>query len=472
VQVQKRGLAFFGVVRELHKAGYDLEAVLATLLAHPRGVHSKYGARLETELRRVWDKLGGNADQVAFQEPQWPDPLGLDATSGLAGEFLALVMPHTEADKAALLFQFLAAFGNVIGLGPHYLIESDRHPARLNVVLVGITAKGRKGTSVGRVRALFGLVDPIWESTCIASGLASGEGLIFAVRDPTIDKDGTETDPGAADKRLLALSSEFAGLLRIMSRPGNSLSPVIRDAWDRDSLRSLTKNSPLRASGVHISQIGHATTEELRQYLDRTECANGYANRHLFVCVRRSRLLPDGGGQINWQPLADRLRNTVTWARAVGLVTMTDDASVLWHHVYPALSAERFGLFGAIVARAEAQVIRLALIYALLDRSERIGAVHLRAALECWRYAEDSARYVFGESLGDPTADTILDALRQEPDGLTRTQISDLFNRNLPARELDRGLLVLHRAGLATRHELPTPHRSTTVWKATRHARV
>src|SRR5262249_19864485 len=160
----------------------------------------------------------------------------------------------------------------------------------------------------GRVRALFRLVDPIWESNCIASGLASGEGLISAVRDAATDKDGNISDPGVADKRLLALSSEFAGLLRILGRPGNSLSPVIRDAGHRDALRSLTKKPPPRATAVHISQIGHATAEELRQHLDRTECANGYANRHLFVCVRRSRLLPDGGGRIDWKPLTDQLR--------------------------------------------------------------------------------------------------------------------------------------------------------------------
>jgi hypothetical protein len=117
VHPQKRGWAFFNVVRELHEAGHEFDAVLTTLRAHPNGVHAKYGRRLETELQRVWAKLGDNADEVAFQEPQWPAPLGPEALYGLAGKFLKLVRPQTEADIAGLLFQFLTAFGNVIGPG-------------------------------------------------------------------------------------------------------------------------------------------------------------------------------------------------------------------------------------------------------------------------------------------------------------------------------------------------------------------
>ena len=43
----------------------------------------------------------------------WPRPLGEAAYYGLAGEFVRLVEPHTEADPASLLVQLLAATGNV-----------------------------------------------------------------------------------------------------------------------------------------------------------------------------------------------------------------------------------------------------------------------------------------------------------------------------------------------------------------------
>src|SRR5262249_15896354 len=140
----------------------------------------------------------------------------------------------------------------------------------------------------------------------IESGLSSGEGVIWAVRDSTkrMVKEGKgaqanmveeEIDPGVSDKRLLVAESEFAGGLRVMGREGNILSRVLRDAWDRGDLGTMTKNSPARATGACISVIGHITQTELRQCLDKTEMANGFGNRILFACVRRSKRLPFGG---------------------------------------------------------------------------------------------------------------------------------------------------------------------------------
>ncbi len=41
-------------------------------------------------------------------------------------------------------------------------------------------------------------------------------------------------------------------------------------------------------------------------------------------------------------------------------------------------------------------MIRLALLYALLDSSDNIRSEHLKAAVAFWKYAEDSARLIFG----------------------------------------------------------------------------
>jgi hypothetical protein len=56
--IKRRGKRFFDVIRYLHGKGQIFAAVLATLQAHPGGVHSKYAGRLPVELQRVWDKLG------------------------------------------------------------------------------------------------------------------------------------------------------------------------------------------------------------------------------------------------------------------------------------------------------------------------------------------------------------------------------------------------------------------------------
>ncbi len=394
--------------------------------------------------------------------PSWPEPLGEAAYHGIAGEFVRLVAPHTEADPAALLSQFLTHSGNVIGRSSYFVAEADRHYTNIFVTLVGETSKGRKGTSHGQVLARSSAVDSTWSKDRIMSGLSSGEGLIWQVRDEIIKREhikekgrvvGYEdviADPGVDDKRLLVFESELASTLRVLDRDGNKLSAIIRQAWDLGDLRTLTKHTPAKATGAHISIVGHITISELRRYLDRTEVGNGFANRFLWICVRRANVLPEGGElhTVDFADFQKRLTVAVEHARKAGELRRDEEARALWCEVYEKLSEGRPGLLGAVTSRAEAQVMRLACIYALLDCDNQIGLPHLQAALEVWRYANDSARYIFGNDLGDPVADEILRALRANLEGLTRTQIHGLFSRH-NSEGVGRALGSLHGLGLA-----------------------
>lgn len=417
-------------------------------------------ARKEEELAP--ERPAQNQDEAIITN-SWPVKPADEAFHGLAGDIVRAIEPHTEADPAALLSQFLVAFGNVIGLNPYFMAEADRHGMNLFITLVGETAKGRKGTSRGHVQRLFKSVASEWAKECTAYGLSSGEGLIWAVRDaieklePIRDKGaitGYQTviiDPGIEDKRLLVFESELASVLKVMGREGNTLSAIIRQAWDSGELKTLTKNSPAKASGAHISLIGHITKDELLRHLDNTETANGFANRFLWFCVKRSKTLPEGGriNEVDFAPILRRLSEAVEFARTVGEIKRDDEARALWCEVYPDLSEGKPGLLGAVTARAEAQVMRLSCIYALLDCSPAVGKEHLLAALALWEYAEASARYIFGGSLGDPVADRVLRALRTIPGGLTRTEIRDLFGRNMNGRRIDRALTSLLERALA-----------------------
>jgi hypothetical protein len=126
---------------------------------------------------------------------------------------------------------------------------------------------------------------------------------------------------------------------------------------------------------------------------------------------------------------------------------MNEPAQALWRTSYPALSSGAQGLLAHITSRAEAQAVRLALVYALLDRAETIDAVHLEAALAAWRYCEASARYIFGDLLGDPAADVILQALRQNSAGLSKNSIFELFQNHLRAPAVNAALGLLLRTG-------------------------
>jgi hypothetical protein len=408
-------------------------------------------------------------------EDDWPEPMELAAFHGLLGAAVGEIMPHTEADPHGLLLQLLAFVGNTIGRGPHYRVGPAQHATNIYLLLAGATSRARKGTAEAEVRALFA-VDTFdqWLTNSVQAGLSSGEGLVHAVRDERWGRnkkgEAELLDEGVAEKRLLVVESEFASVLTVMRREGNTLSPVLRVAWDRGTLQTMTRNSPLKATGALISLVGHTTIDELRSGVDRIALTNGLLNRFLFAVVRRARLLPHGSrpDQVKLQQIGEQLGEAVRAARLVEAVHMTDEAAALWTSIYPVLTADHPGLFGSLIARAEAHVMRLALLYALADQRQSIEPVHLQAALAVWKFSETSARVLFGDMIGDPVADTILQALKDAGSvGMSRRDLILLFNRNVDAGRIQRALHLLSRQGRA-RRSTPVrpgmPGRPAEVW--------
>jgi hypothetical protein len=189
----------------------------------------------------------------------------------------------------------------------------------------------------------------------------------------------------------------------------------------------------------------------LEGLLTETAAANGFGNRNLWACVRRSNVLPEGGylAGVNLSDILLRLRNAIDFARTVHEIKRDERARAIWSTVYEQLSEGKPGLFGAVTGRAEAQTMRLACTYALLDCSVVVCAEHLMAALAVWEYCEASARFIFGEALGDKTSDEILRLLRSGPDGVTRTEIREHFGRHKLSEEIGRALDLLQEHGLA-----------------------
>ena len=400
----------------------------------------------------------------------WPARIAEQALHGPAGEFVRLVEPHTEADPVALLVQLLVSFGVAAGRHAHLRIEASHHYPNEFCVLVGASSKGRKGSSWDHVETLLAAADHEFVSGRLVSGLSSGEGLIAEVRDPL---DDTDTN-APADKRLLVLEPEFAQVMKVLAREGNTLSPVIRNGWDGKRLQALVRNAPLRASSAHIGIVAHITKDELLRYLNATELANGFFNRFLLVAAKRSKLLPFGGAlaEQHLDRVKHKLLAALAHARTSRQLTFDTEARERYCSIYEQLSAPQPGMFGAATGRAEAHTIRLALIYALLDRAHAIALPHLEAALAVWRYARDSTRWVFGDTLGDPTADDIWTLAKGRTHGISRTEVRDLFSRNKKAREIDRALTALVDAGRLQRQQGHdrTTGRPAEIWIPVPHA--
>ncbi|MCA2962749.1 MAG: DUF3987 domain-containing protein [Acidobacteriaceae bacterium] len=428
----------------------------ASVCKWPPGPSPEFGGPVEQNVE--------SPSSEAAEPDYWPEPLNNLAFIGLAGDVVRMIEPHTESDPAALLFQFLAMFGNIIGRKPYWMVEDTRHFTNIFTCIVGDTAKARKGTGFDRVRKVFEGVDPEWDGRVLA-GLSSGEGLIWAVRDPIIDMvpvkekgkppvyEEQMVDSGVQDKRLLVVEAEFARVLNAGQRQGNTLTAVMREAWDGRRLGLLTKAKAATCKEPHVSIISHITRAELLRCLTDTEAANGYANRFLFVCARRSKSLPFGGERLDYEPIHSRLRTVIATARDIDEVGLDADAREIWQANYDELSNGEEGLLGMVAARAEAHVRRLACLYALLDESAVVTKAHLLAALACWKYAHQSCKAIFGDALGDPTADEILALLKRSPDGVPRTEISNHLQRHKKREDIAAALQTLLRTNRA-RHEI------------------
>jgi hypothetical protein len=435
----------------------------------------------------------GDQDEP-IPERKWPSPPSMDAFHGAAGELALGVKPFTEADPVGILAQTLIAFGNMVGRSPCFYVGATRHGLNEFVCTAGPTGQGRKGTAKDVVTYVFSAVDSAWHDNCIQGGLASGEGLIWAIRDPIYKKEPIKdkgriidyqdllVDEGVADKRLLCIETEFGGTLKILAREGNTLSAVMRQAWDNGFLRNMTKGSPAKSTGGHVSMIVHVTEQEVAKLLTSTDAANGFANRFLWVCVRQAQRL-SRGSRI---PISAYGR-TIEYIRAAHRFVQehsrpadgsdeprdiefrrSEDADEYWDRLYHNEFARSYpGLLGAVLGRAEPHVMRLACIYALIDGTPLVQVVHLKAAYAFWEYCVRSAAYIFGDNLGDRDAETLLSALRAAPEGLSQTEIVQVvFQRHKNRVEVARTIGRLLEIGLIRSEKRATNGRPATVWFA------
>lgn len=364
--------------------------------------------------------------------PRLTDPA---AFIGLAGDVALGLEPYTEADPGAMLVTYLTAFGAALNRGPHMLLDGSHHPGRLFTVLVGDTSRGRKGTSWARVLEVLLPADEVMFGEKVLGGFGSGEAVVDAIADPN-----GEDQPGATDKRLLLHDPEFSRTLKSANRDGSTLSEQIRDAWDGSRLQVRSRAKTSVATNPHVALLGHVTLDPLRRHLCDEDIVNGFANRLLFIAVGRSKLLPEGR-LVPAEMVKDlqvRSRTALVDGRKIPRVAFGDDVRDRWAEFYRACANDPGGLIGAITARGEPMVARLALLYAVLEGERTIAPHHLEAGLAVWAHSEATCRWVWGDREGDPLADRLLAAIRTRgADGLSLSEQSAALGRNASAAVLE-----------------------------------
>ena len=393
-----------------------------------------------------------NPTEEAPPSPIMRPPIPEAAFYGLAGAITKKLDPCTEAHPMGILIGLLVAFGNLIGRCAYIKIEDTKHYTNEYAVNVGESSRSRKGTGRNRVNKLMEQVDPEWAKNRHISGIGSGEIIVHQVRDArTVCEIDKKTGivrnvilPGVDDKRLLVNIGEFQGILAICHRPDTTLSVVLRNGWDSLPMANLVKTDPAKCQEPHLSLDADTTATELSDQLNQVEKHNGFANRILWVCVWRTKYLPMGGGDMDWSAEIPQLREAAEFARGLQRVYLDEQANLKWKRtIYPKLEREVPGAtVGAITSRASAHTLRLALIFALLDKSDHVRVEHLDAALAVWQYCEDSVYAIFGDMLS-PDQRQLLDFLAKSGEA-TKTQIMhDCFKRNRSAKAIEYDLTVL-----------------------------
>jgi len=482
----QRNATLTSLAGTMRRAGMDAEEIDAGLqMINKRRCKPPLDAKEIRDIAASVSRYKPCISNGTIQAPpsHWPE-LEADAFYGLAGDFTKAVAPYSEADPAGILLHTLLMSGCWIGTGPHALVEHQPHPPRLFVLQIGRTASGRKGTASSHPKLIFSDLEPDWMKTRVKSGLSTGEGLTYLVRDEQtermpIKKNGRHTgefetlvtDLGESDKRLLIIEPEFASVLKVMERQGSTLSPKMRDAWDHGNLSPLTKTDRMSATGAHICIMGHITIGELRRYLTTTERGNGFANRFLFALTQRAQFISSGKGapiETVQEYLKDFSR-ILRIAQERGVLARDSECEELWASIYPDLEAEMPELSGEILGRGAAQVLRLSLLYSLLDPKEAdspepaIRTPHLMAALAVWDYCKQSVFYIFGDAIGDPVADRLLGAIKMGPQ--TETDLYELLGKHgRDGARKGQALDLLVQLKKIHAVPIPTPGRTGREW--------
>ncbi|MEZ5854368.1 MAG: hypothetical protein R3D67_06300 [Hyphomicrobiaceae bacterium] len=198
--------------------------------------------------------------------------------------------------------------------------------------------------------------------------------------------------------------------------------------------------------------------------LGKVELFNSFANQFLWFAVRRSKLVPlaTGMSEADVDRLGREYGARLMSAARLGEVEFSDDARELYCDLYPALTADQPGLYGVVTARAEAQVIRLALTFAILDASPLITTQHVVAAIAVWEYCDSSARYLFESAMADPLETRILAVLSGAP--RTTTELHQALGGHTDSSRLHAALRSLQVRGRIDRIDQPTSGRPRTVW--------
>jgi putative DNA primase/helicase len=368
----------------------------------PPGSHDFFTAA-SAQSNSVDDQSEDDSPDTHRNAPR-PDPICL---YGLVGDVARAGSDGTEANPYAIAANFMAYLSCAIGRGPYLPVGNTWHHARLFILHIGRSGRGRKGDAVSLVNRLDTAVRQLRDAAAPPihrGGLSSREGLVSLFHDGY--KQGKLEVPAILDKRLWVVESEFANVLHQGRREGNTLSAALRDCWDGVCLKPATKSNRLYASHPHLCLSGAISPSELLALMRARELTNGFANRFLMLWAERDKVVPfpKATPQDSVDALAVRMLGILDFVQAERVterdhmrIELTAQAQGIYSQLYRGeliddSAGERVT---ALLERRAPMLLRLAMIFALCDLQTRIDVQHIQAAMGWIRHGVESAKFVF-----------------------------------------------------------------------------
>ncbi|MBK7954235.1 MAG: DUF3987 domain-containing protein [Candidatus Accumulibacter sp.] len=240
-----------------------------------------------------------------------------------------------------------------------------------------------------------------------------------------------------------------------------TLSAALRDTWDGVSIRPATKTSRLWASNPHLSLTGNITPFELLGLIESRELSNGFANRFLIFWAERERIepFPKPTPTTVVTDLAERTKEVIRFAtegypenKDSRPMELSADARTEYARLYRGeLSRLADGeKVAGLIERRAPMLLRLAMIFALTDKTLTIDLPHIHAALAWVRFHRDSVRFIFNDAAGELAAREssdgaakILDYLKQHGQTSRADLSKKCFSGHLSAKRIDEALDII-----------------------------
>jgi DNA-binding MarR family transcriptional regulator len=326
-------------------------------------------------------------------------------------------------------------------------------------VIVGLSSAG-KGTAATQTKLLTrcinkALLDLKLPVPIYADGpMSTGEGLAWLLRDESkdLDKDNNPKFEGVDDKRAMIVEEEFSACLKATKRDGNTFSAAIRRFYDDGCYSPIVKTAKATCTHADLSFCGHITPSELLKEIDPQEFYNGFANRILWFYVPHSEIVPIplSPSDSALQAFTDEIVQAIQYSHHQTNLTLSDESIRLWENVAKRLGKARNQMLGE---RARPNVLRIATIYALLDKTNQVQPEHLKAAIALWEYNQQSINYIFEMQQDDRELD-ISRVLTGRELSISEIRLT-AFNQNISSSDLGQLLKRMEGRGLIERFERP-----------------